>query len=139
MRRAGSAPPHSRTRTVSAPTPAPGAAISPSTARDTRWVPKCSFGRDPEFVSIHDEYRQPDLIDTATGIEVPDLYELLSGLLDWDPRGRLTGDAVKKHPYFLGVDWELLDRRTMRSPLLSVLSKPDGASSKSRSNAGARS
>jgi hypothetical protein len=37
-----------------------------------------------------------------------------------DPAGRLTVNEVKRHMYWHGVDWELLNRRTIPSPLLDV-------------------
>ena len=79
------------------------------------------FGKEPVFEDVRREYVQPDLIDPATGDEVPHLYEMLAGLLDWNPNGRLVGDALKAHSYWMDVDWELADRRTMPSPLLEVL------------------
>lgn len=87
------------------------------------------FGREPEFESLADEYRQPDLIDEF-GSEIPDLYDLLAGLLDWSPENRITGTAIKKQPYFKneGADWELVDRGRMRSPMLRLIEERQSGS-----------
>ena len=49
---------------------------------------------------------------TQTYVPPPDLDEptksLLAGLLSKDPGLRLTGDTLKAHRYFSGVDWEQL-------------------------------
>ena len=69
------------------------------------------------------------LADDGTS-EIPHLYDLLTGLLDWSPGDRLSGgkdgaNALKSHPYwndFNGepVDWELVNNRRMISPLLGI-------------------
>ena len=68
-----------------------------------------------EDADIGREFRQPDLLDEH-GIEVPHLYDFLTGLLDWDPEARLGGrsggfDALQADPYWKGADWELVGSR----------------------------
>jgi len=36
---------------------------------------------------------------------------LLEGLLTRDPEKRLAGDAVRKHPFFKGLDWDALNKK----------------------------
>lgn len=44
---------------------------------------------------------------------------LLSGLLARDPSMRLQdATAIKKHPYFRGVDWEALRRKNVKAPCI---------------------
>lgn len=83
------------------------------------------FGLEPEFEDPQEEYRQPDLIDPATGNEmanVDEMHDLLAGLLDWDPDERLSGETLRAHPYWRSeegenADWELIEQRRMPSPL----------------------
>ena len=49
------------------------------------------YGAEPEYKDVESEFRQPRLVDEATKAEIPHLYDLLAGLLDWDPRSRLGG------------------------------------------------
>uniref|UniRef100_A0A6U7JJ41 Uncharacterized protein n=1 Tax=Haptolina brevifila TaxID=156173 RepID=A0A6U7JJ41_9EUKA len=63
--------------------------------------------------------------DMEQGVEIPDainLYDLLAGLLDWDPAKRLKGAALKNHDYWRqddgeAADWELINDRRLPSPL----------------------
>mmetsp|Transcript_69204 Transcript_69204/g.137241 ORF Transcript_69204/g.137241 Transcript_69204/m.137241 type:complete len:260 (-) Transcript_69204:290-1069(-) len=110
------------------------------------------FGRNPRFKNMEEEFRKPNLLDwtsvTPHDMEdegdgegnksrerssvIPayfkevdhadDLYDLLAGLLDWEPNERLQGDAVKQHPYWRSsdgeaADWELVDGKRQPSPL----------------------
>lgn len=80
------------------------------------------FGEDPEYEDVAHEFRQPDLRD-ASGHEIPHLYELLSGLLDWHPTTRLGGALsgiaeLQAQYYWQRADWELVDRGTLPSPLV---------------------
>lgn len=45
------------------------------------------FGRQPAYEDLEAEFAQPALID-EDGSEVPHLYDLIVGLLDWDPSSR---------------------------------------------------
>ena len=78
------------------------------------------YGEAPQYEDLAAEFRQPALVGDD-GHEVEHLYDLLAGLLDWDPAGRLgvAGgvEALKAHPYWGEVDWELVDGRRLRSPL----------------------
>ena len=48
------------------------------------------FGREPKYKDVAREFRQPGLRDEK-GQETPYLYDLLTGLLDWQPASRLGG------------------------------------------------
>ena len=57
------------------------------------------FGEAPRYVDLNREFRQPSLVDEATGLEHPHLFDLLVGLLDWNPADRLGGDDSRAlHP-----------------------------------------
>ena len=74
------------------------------------------FGDRPRFRHLSEEFRNPNLLD-ENGTEVPELFDLISHLLDWDPDARLGGDLLKAHKYWLGADWELVSRGRFPSPL----------------------
>jgi len=89
------------------------------------------YGDDPAYESAQDEFVQPELVDDA-GSEVPHLYDLLVGLLDWDPDERTGGTApklaaLKSSPYWRGADWELVDARKVASPLLALVGSATSA------------
>ena len=86
------------------------------------------FGRSPKFESLSDEYRQPDLLDEY-GVEIPELYDLLAGLLDWSPDERFGVQALRSHPYFTSgnADWELADRGRMPSPMMRAFDTRKGS------------
>lgn len=55
--------------------------------------------------------------------QVPHLFDLLAPLLDWEPDNRLGGDAdgmekLQADLYWGDADWEAVDARRMRSPLV---------------------
>lgn len=83
------------------------------------------FGSEPAYEDAQEEYVQPELLDEH-GVEVPHLYDLLSGLLDWDPSQRLGGTApslvqLKADPYWGAADWEIADARRLPSPLVEIV------------------
>jgi serine/threonine protein kinase len=41
---------------------------------------------------------------------------LLEGLLERDPSRRLTGEQVKTHPWFIGIDWNKMLKKEIPSP-----------------------
>lgn len=92
------------------------------------------FGLEPPYEDVNAEFRMPTLIDPASNAEIPHLFDLLVGLLDWNPAERLGGDDSRgrlKHleqaPYWrthddgnggsTGPDWEALGARRVPSPL----------------------
>ena len=84
---------------------------------------KYPFGDDPEYEDMSAEFVQPKLLDES-GHEVSHLYDLLSGLLDWDPTKRLGNERlgsppIQEHAYWGGADWELADQGRLPSPLKS--------------------
>lgn len=79
------------------------------------------YGPSPEYESLEDEFVSPALLG-EDGVEIPHLYDLLSGLIDWDPAGRLGSGGngmadLKADPFWGGADWELVEARKMPSPL----------------------
>ena len=78
------------------------------------------FGEEPAFENIGEEYRNPALLD-ADGVEVPHLYDLLAGLLDWSPGDR-TGDAtIRDSPYWGNTDWEPIERGAGPTPMRALI------------------
>ena len=80
------------------------------------------FGLHPAYEDVSTEFVQPTLLADDRVTEVAHLYDLLTGLLDWDPLNRFGGDAerieaLRAHPYWLDADWELADAGLMPSPL----------------------
>lgn len=82
---------------------------------------KCVAGRVPydgrDFRSIFDKAKAGDvrwnLLPSDTS---PALLDLLSRLLDRDPARRMRSvGPIRNHPFFSGVDWDMLYRRP--SPL----------------------
>ena len=55
------------------------------------------------------------------------MYDVLSGLLDWDPATRLGidggHDALRDHPYWGAVDWELVESKRVASPLQQLVAE----------------
>ena len=84
------------------------------------------FGLEPAYEDLEEEYIQPELIG-EDGEEVPDLFDMLAGLLDWDPSTRLGGEELKVHPYWTQAstgepaDWELVEQRRLPSPLVQLV------------------
>ena len=88
------------------------------------------FGTNPAYADVNAEFIQPALLADDGTSEIPHLYDLLTGLLDWSPGDRLGGgkdgaNALKSHPYWNDlngepVDWELVNNRRMISPLLGI-------------------
>ena len=79
------------------------------------------YGDDPQYEDLEAEFVQPELLGDDGQTEIEHLYDLLAGLLDWQPASRLGVeggvDRLKAHPYWAGVDWELVDAKRMPSPL----------------------
>jgi serine/threonine protein kinase len=100
------------------------------------------FGAQPEYNDMASEFVQPRLLLDDGETEVPNMYDLLAGLLDWDASTRLGAidgpgsmEALLGHPYWLnfhsdtlndvfnsdeGVDWALVGERKLRSPLAGI-------------------
>ena len=95
------------------------------------------FGSHPKYANMEKEFVQPNLYDDAeTHAEVPHMYDLLAALLDWQPDERLGSLAagglaeLQAHPYwnYAGfydepIDWELVGKRKMASPLRDLAQK----------------
>ena len=87
---------------------------------------KCyPYGDEPKYESVEAEYVQPDLLGDDGVIEIPELYDLLAGLLDWNPESRLIGEELMGHAYWRSrsgepADWEIVENRRLPSPLLAV-------------------
>ena len=84
------------------------------------------YGESPEYADVAAEFVQPKLLD-SNGQEVPHMYDVLSGLLDWDPATRLGidggHDALRDHPYWGAVDWELVESKRVASPLQQLVAE----------------
>jgi len=83
------------------------------------------FGASPVYTDVGNEFVNPLLLDVDGSTEIPHMFDLLSGLLDWAPKGRLGGGAagskdVIAHPYWGEADWELIANARMRSPLIQI-------------------
>ena len=82
------------------------------------------YGDRPKYEDLNEEYVQPELLGDDGVTEVPELFDLLAGLLDWSPEARLVGDELKEHLYWnpngKPVDWEIIEERKMPSPLLPI-------------------
>lgn len=93
------------------------------------------FGERPEFNNLLAEFLQPQFLGDDEETEVPHMYSLVSGLLDWDPKARLQGKALREHDYWrspdgLPADWELIEERQLPSPLLPIVEQRRAAHSK---------
>jgi len=85
------------------------------------------FPSMPDYRDIAKAFRPPDLVDDDGVSEIPGLFDLLTGLLDWDPVSRLGADkkTLLAHPYWRSrsgeaADWELVNTGRLPSPLLEV-------------------
>ena len=86
---------------------------------------------------MNKEFVQPSF-EGEDGEEIPHLYDLVSGLLDWDPNTRLGGAAtevayLKAHPFWVGEsgkppDWEIIEQRILPSPLVEYARSAQEAS-----------
>lgn len=47
--------------------------------------------------------------------------DLVRGLLQVDPKKRLTGEEVKNHPFFSGLDWNAILNKSLEPPLAAAL------------------
>eukprot|EP01124_Arcella_intermedia_P015647 TRINITY_DN221_c0_g1_i2.p1 TRINITY_DN221_c0_g1~~TRINITY_DN221_c0_g1_i2.p1 ORF type:complete len:403 (-),score=95.25 TRINITY_DN221_c0_g1_i2:29-1237(-) len=45
-----------------------------------------------------------------------EVCDLLLGLLEKDPRDRITPDEIQEHPWFKGIDWEALIQKHIKPP-----------------------
>lgn len=81
------------------------------------------YGPDPLYEDVMEEFVQPKLL-SVKGVEIEHMYDLVSGLLDWDTNERLgiCGgiDALQSHPYWGDADWELISHGKTPSPLKDV-------------------
>jgi len=95
------------------------------------------FGECPiAYRSMTDEYVQPVLLDDDGESEVPGMFDLLAGLLDWNPDQRFghsaaAEDELMQHEYWLDMygnppDWELINKRLLPSPLLPIATERVG-------------
>lgn len=81
----------------------------------------------PVTLLVTDPYLYPS---PPPPTKVPHLYDLLAGLLDWDPNARFAGGgqggkihALRADPYWGTPDWELISQRRMLSPLQGYVAK----------------
>ena len=69
----------------------------------------------------------PSAFESRPIWQVPHLFDLLTGLLDWNPHERLgtTGGAsqLMQHEYWGETDWELAGIRRLASPLRTEASR----------------
>ena len=90
------------------------------------------FGEKPKFRDMATEFVNPELLSDDGHSEIPSMFDLLSGLLDWNPRERLgaggaAGEAaLMKHDYWRNrqdepADWELVDGRRLISPMMPIV------------------
>jgi serine/threonine protein kinase len=84
------------------------------------------FGDDPQYADVAAEFVQPALLGDDGETEIPYLYDLVAGLLDWNPSDRLgVTDAgvstLKQNPYWDGTDWELAAIGRLPSPLQALV------------------
>jgi serine/threonine protein kinase len=99
------------------------------------------FGDDPKYANMAKEYLQPELLDDDGESEVKGLFDLLAGLLDWNPDSRLGATAadelvLQEHEYWQAengtpADWELIDQRRMPSLLMPIVNERMGISNAS--------
>lgn len=59
--------------------------------------------------------------------------DLISNLLDWNPKTWLGGGArdakeVKEHPFFASIDWDALYNKEMQAPFVPSVRSEDDAS-----------
>ena len=69
----------------------------------------------------------PSAFESRPNWQVPHLFDLLTGLIDWNPHERLgtTGGAsqLMQHEYWGETDWELAGIRRLASPLRTEASR----------------
>jgi len=104
------------------------------------------FGEKPKYKDMDKEFVNPELL-ADNGSEMPGMFDLLSGLLDWNPNERLghggeSGEMnLMAHEYWRGAndepaDWELVSGRRLASPLLPlVLNKLEARADREASKA----
>mmetsp|Transcript_31158 Transcript_31158/g.81458 ORF Transcript_31158/g.81458 Transcript_31158/m.81458 type:complete len:381 (+) Transcript_31158:1297-2439(+) len=92
------------------------------------------FGKDPLFENHASEWRRPK---GSVMAEDHTLFDLVSGLLEWDVEKRLGGgeaantpaaaEAIRGHPYWTGgklaPEWIMIENARLPSPLLSYVQK----------------
>ena len=75
------------------------------------------FGEQPLLRDMEAEFREPQLIDEETGDEIPHLFNLLAGMLDWDPTQRVVDTELQESLFWEGADWEAVNAGRAKSPL----------------------
>ena len=66
----------------------------------------------------HDEPNYPDYLS-------PEAFSLVKGLLEKDPRKRMTIQEAKKHAFFRDLDWEDVHRRKLTPPIVPEMKTAD--------------
>jgi len=57
---------------------------------------------------------------------------LMSQLLEKDPKKRLKGNGVKKHPFFHSIDWEKLAAKQVKAPIIPNVKNAEDTSNVDR-------
>ena len=52
--------------------------------------------------------------------------DFVKGLLEADPERRLTGEAVRKHSFFSGLDWDAVLEKNLKAPLSGATADTPG-------------
>ena len=76
----------------------------------------------------------------------PDSMDLINGLLTFDPEFRLGGGSlldtvkphlcpIRQHPFFIGIDWDAVETKSMRPPYMPTLEASKYSSEKDKSEA----
>ena len=83
------------------------------------------YGDEPRFKNVEKEFVVPQLRTEDGRDEIPHMFDLLCGLLDWSPSTRLCGNELREHPYWKDengytADWEIVDKGLLPSPLMHI-------------------
>jgi len=70
---------------------------------------------------MHESPIYPEEISTI-------LKDLMTKLLERDPRQRLNGSGVKKHPFFKGIKWNKLVEKKIKPPIIPKVKGEDDTS-----------
>jgi serine/threonine protein kinase len=55
----------------------------------------------------------------------PEAWDLINKLIVYKPANRLSGVALRSHPWFNGIDWVALQRRSIRAPIIPFIRTND--------------
>lgn len=74
--------------------------------------------------------RETELLSPYIKKLSPEAYDLLEKLLRYDPEMRIgcreAGVVeIKQHPFFRGIDWDLIERKGMQAPFVPVIENGD--------------